>query len=162
SPVASDVPPSAVERETLKRPETEPPILPQPATSVPTTTSPASLGKGFEESFGTRWVVWIGGLALMLGGYFLVRYTIEQGLLGPGVRVFLGGLFASFLIAAGEWTRRQDRVSDRVVLPTANIPSVLTAAGTAVAFATAYAAYALYGFLDASAAFILLGIVALA
>jgi uncharacterized membrane protein len=28
-------------------------------------------------------VVWIGGLALALGGIFLVRYTIEQGLLGP-------------------------------------------------------------------------------
>ncbi|MDP4360588.1 DUF2339 domain-containing protein, partial [Escherichia coli] len=49
---------------------------------------------GFEEKLGTRWVVWIGGLTLALGGLFLVKYSIEAGLLGPGVRVLLGGLFA--------------------------------------------------------------------
>ena len=46
-------------------------------------------------------------------------------------------------------------------LPIANIPAILTAAGTAVAFATVYAAYALYGFLVPATAFILLGLVAL-
>ena len=47
-------------------------------------------------------------------------------------------------------------------VPTAIIPSMLTAAGTTVAFATIYAAYALYGFLVPGTAFVLLGIVALA
>ena len=37
----------------------------------------------FEERLGTQWAVWVGGLALALGGIFLVRYSIEQGLLGP-------------------------------------------------------------------------------
>ena len=46
-------------------------------------------------------------------------------------------------------------------LPSADIPSILTAAGTTVAYATVYAAYALYGFLPPPAAFILLGVVAL-
>ena len=46
-------------------------------------------------------------------------------------------------------------------LPSAHIPSILTAAGTTVAYATVYAAYALYGFLPPAAAFILLGVVAL-
>ena len=40
--------------------------------------------RGFEETIGTRWVVWIGGLTLALGGFFMVRYSIEAGLLGPG------------------------------------------------------------------------------
>jgi uncharacterized membrane protein len=43
----------------------------------------------------------------------------------------------------------------------ADIPSILTAAGTVVAYATVYAAYALYEFLPPGVAFILLGIVAL-
>ena len=116
---------------------------------------------GFEERIGTRWVVWIGGLTLALGGFFLVRYSIEAGLLGPRVRVALGGLFALALLAAGEWTRRKESISDIVALPIANIPAILTAAGTAVAFATVYAAYALYGFLAPATAFILLGMVAL-
>ena len=39
----------------------------------------------------------------------------------------------------------------------ANIPAILTAAGTAVAYATVYASYALYHFVDAPVAFVLLG-----
>ena len=65
---------------------------------------------GFEEQFGTRWVVWVGGVALALGGIFLVRYTIQQGLIGPGVRIALGALLALALIAAGEWSRRSEAV----------------------------------------------------
>ncbi len=116
---------------------------------------------GFEERIGTRSVVWVGGLALALGGFFLVRYSIEAGLLGPGVRTILGGLFACALLAAGEWTRRKESVSGIDVLPIANIPAILAAAGTAVAFATVYAAYALYDFLAPATAFILLGLVVL-
>src|SRR5262249_11046575 len=69
--------------------------------------------------------------------------------------------FALALLAAGEWTRRKESISQFAALPIANIPAVLTAAGTAVAFATVYAAYALYGFLVPATAFILLGLVAL-
>jgi uncharacterized membrane protein len=125
-----------------------PPPLPQP-------------GPGFEERIGTRWVVWVGGLTLALGGFFMVRYSIDAGLLGPGVRTLLGGAFALALLASGEWTRRQESISAIEALPIANIPAILTAAGTAVAFATVYAAYALYGFLAPATAFILLGMVAL-
>src|SRR5216683_2532919 len=125
-----------------------PPPLPQPE-------------PGFEERIGTRWVVWVGGLTLALGGFFMVRYSIDAGLLGPGVRVLLGGAFALALLAAGEWTRRKESISTIEALPIANIPAILTAAGTSVAFATVYAAYALYGFLVPATAFILLGMVAL-
>src|SRR6202022_1992160 len=116
---------------------------------------------GFEERLGTRWVVWVGGLTLALGGFIMVRYSIEAGLLGPGVRTLLGGLFALALLTAGEWTRRKEEISAIEALPIANIPAILTAAGTAVAFATVYAAYALYDFLAPASAFILLGLVAL-
>src|SRR5436853_4505875 len=91
----------------------------------------------------------------------MVRYSIEAGLLGPGVRRILGGLFALALLAAGEWTRRKESITDIEALPIANIPAILTAAGTAVGFATVYAAYALYDFLAPATAFVLLGLVAL-
>jgi len=135
------------------RAEIASPSPPQPA--------PQPADPGLEEQLGTRWVVWIGGLTLALGGFFLVRYSIEAGLVGPRVRIFCGGLFALALLAAGEWTRRKESISDIVALPIANIPAILTAAGTAVAFATVYAAYALYDFLAPATAFILLGLVAL-
>ena len=132
-----------------------------PTSVVPGAVDPPPPKIGFEERFGTRWVVWVGGIALALGGIFLVRYSIEQGLIGPGVRIMLGALLAAALIAAGEW-RRTERQLSLPGVQSANIPSVLTAAGTTVAYATIYAAYALYGFLPPAAAFIFLGVVALA
>jgi uncharacterized membrane protein len=117
---------------------------------------------GFEERFGTQWVVWVGGLALALGGFFLVRNSIQQGLIGPSVRVLLGVLLAIALIAVGEWTRRNERTRGIAGLPSAHIPSILTAVGTTIAYADVFAAYALYGFLGPAAAFLLLGMVALA
>ena len=116
----------------------------------------------FEERLGTQWAVWVGGIALALGGIFLVRYSIEAGLLGPGVRVVLGALLALALIAAGEWARRTERLAGISGLPSAHIPSILTAAGTVVAYADIYVSYALYDFLNPGLAFILLGVVALA
>ena len=146
APVAEDQ--TAAPTGTVGGATAAPPPLPQP-------------GPGFEERIGTRWVVWVGGLTLALGGFFMVRYSIDAGLLGPGVRTLLGGAFALALLASGEWTRRQESISAIEALPIANIPAILTAAGTAVAFATVYAAYALYDFLAPATAFILLGMVAL-
>lgn len=140
-----------------------PPPQPPPATPPETAPSPRPGGAlGLEELLGTRWVVWIGGLALALGGIFLVQYSIEQGLIGPAARIALGALLAAALIAAGEWLRRREAPDAAARLPIAHIPSILTAAGTVVAYATAYAAYALYGFIDGGVAFILLGAIALA
>ena len=56
----------------------------------------------------------------------------------------------------------RDRASASPTADNAHIPSILTAAGTTVAYATIYAAYALYDFLVPGTAFVLLGIVALA
>ncbi|MGX7742294.1 DUF2339 domain-containing protein [Rhodopseudomonas parapalustris] len=169
APQAAKAPPAAVNEAPLA-PDVEPvPELaatiaaaqPSPPKMTPVATAPEPEKPGFEERIGTRWVVWVGGLTLALGGFFMVRYSIEQGLLGPGVRVLLGGLFALALLIAGEWTRRKESVAQLAALPIANIPAILTAAGTAVAFATVYAAYALYDFLVPATAFILLGLVAL-
>jgi uncharacterized membrane protein len=146
--IAPAMPPETAEHAASGAAAAPPPPLPQP-------------DRGFEETIGTRWVVWIGGLTLALGGFFMVRYSIEAGLISDEVRIALGGLFALALLAAGEWTRRKESISSIAALPVANIPAILTAAGTAVAFATVYAAYALYGFLVPATAFVLLGLVAL-
>src|SRR4051812_36144554 len=157
----------AAEAEAAYAARQAPPITPEPesrseAPTPPPPPPPPEAQPGFEERIGTRWVVWVGGLTLALGGFFMVRYSIEAGLLGPGVRTILGGLFALALLGAGEWTRRKESISEIAALPIANIPAILAAAGTAVAFATVYAAYALYDFLAPASAFILLGIVAMA
>lgn len=171
APIAPPIVPETATPESAERAASTPPPLP-PAGSryretvdgdIPETPAEpaAQAGPGFEERIGTRWVVWVGGLTLALGGVFLVKYSIEAGLLGPEVRVLLGGLFALGLLAVGEFARRKESLSSIAPVPIANIPAILTAAGTAVAFATVYAAYALYGFLAPPVAFVLLGAVAL-
>lgn len=127
----------------------------------PTSVPPSPAGPGLEEQLGTRWVVWIGGLALALGGIFLVRYSIEEGWIGPAVRVALGALLGVALVGAGEWLRRRESGIGVAGLPAAHIPSILTAAGTTASYATVFAAYDLYGFVSPATAFVLLGIVAL-
>ena len=159
--------PPSITPSTPPIPPAEPAAAPPPAAEPVAPQTPPSpppvpaRRPSFEERFGTQWAVWAGGLALVLGGYFLVQYSIEQGWFGPGMRIFCGALLAAVLLSAGEWARRTENLSNRIPLPTAHIPSILTAAGTAVAYATVYAAYALYGFLGPAAAFVLLGIVAL-
>jgi len=85
---------------------------------------------GFEETLGTRWVVWIGGLTLALGGFFMVRYSIEAGLLGPGVRTMLGGLsrWRYLRPANGPGARKASRIF--AALADRQHPAILTAAGT--------------------------------
>src|SRR3954471_16207183 len=158
APVASA---SAVEPP---RPAAPPPLSsPPPQAAQPTAAAEPERVVSFEEKFGTRWTVWIGGgVALALGGIFLVKYSIEAGLIGPGLRLFFGALLAAALVTGGEWARRQKQLAGFAAIPAADIPSILTAAGTTVAYATIYAAYGLYGFLDPAFAFVLLGAVALA
>jgi uncharacterized membrane protein len=154
-------PPPVSGADTSPPPEEGAPTTPRP-TSIPPILPPPPALPGLEERFGTRWVVWVGGLALALGGIFLVRYSIEQGWIGPGVRVALGALLGGVLVSAGEWLRRRENLAGMAGLPSAHIPSILTAAGTTVCYATVFAAYALYGFIGPAAAFVVLGIVALA
>src|ERR1700716_1596132 len=97
----------------------EPSVLPEPEPAIaaaspiapPPSPPPTAPTMSFEERLGTQWAVWVGGIALALGGIFLVRYSIEQGLLGPAVRVTLGALLAVALIVAGEWARRPELLS---------------------------------------------------
>lgn len=164
-------PPPVEEAAPAEEPEAPAPVTPEPEQPRPVTSpvpaiqaaapQPAPQGKDFEEALGSRWAVWVGGVALALGGLFLVRYSIEQNLLNPPTRIALGGLFALALIGAGEWLRRRERSFDLMGIPSANVPSILTAAGSCTAFASAYAAYALYDLIGPATTFVLLGLIAL-
>ena len=109
APVTAVIPEEAEEKKKFAtEAEPPPPAEPEEAAALPTPPRPAPRRIGLEERFGTQWVVWAGGIALALGGFFLVRYSIEQGWFGPGARVVLAGIVALALIAAGEWTRRRE------------------------------------------------------
>lgn len=112
-----------------------------------------------ETALGTRWAVWVGGVALAFGGLFLVRYTIESGILGPGVRLTMAGIFGLVLAGAGEFIRRTGFKVPVQGAAGAYIPAILTAAGAFTLFGTIYAAHGIYGFVGPAFAFFLMGLV---
>lgn len=167
SPVAPDeTPADPAAPEAAPAPETptssegfDIPPEPAPASAAAVPSRPR---QSLEEVIGTRWAVWLGGIALAFGGVFLVRYAIEEGWFGPTARIVAGTLFAAALLTAGEWMRRRDAGGPPPILslgglPPAPVPAVLAAAGTLAAFATAYSAHALYEMINAATAFVLLG-----
>src|SRR5882757_4255465 len=123
------------------------PLLPRPA------------WKDWEKLLVENWLVWLGGVALALGGAFLVKLSIDQGWLTPSVRVVLGVLLGFGLSAAAEWVARRDPPSEEDKAPF-YIPAALAAAGATTIFASLYAAHQLYGLLPPPLAFALLALTA--
>ena len=117
--------------------------------------------RGFIDELGARWSVWVGGLALGLGAIFLLRYSIEAGVFSPALRVALTVVLGLGALAAGEWLGRSDPAERSEALSHAYIPGVLTAVGILALFGAVYSSYALYGFIGATLAFGLLGLLSL-
>lgn len=115
-----------------------------------------------ETALGTRWTVWVGGLALAFGAVFLVRYSIESGIFGPGARLTMAATLGLVLVGGGEFIRRTGYRVPVEGSGSAYIPAILTAAGVFALFGTVYAAHGLYGFIGAGPAFLLLGIIGVA
>lgn len=118
--------------------------------------------ESLESRLGARWAVWVGGIALALGGVFMVKYSIDAGLLSPAVRLFMAAIFGLVLIGIGEFVRRRavPLVADE--FQNAMIPGILTAAGAVTLFGVCYAAHGIYGFIGPATAFVLLALVSLA
>ncbi|WP_165220863.1 DUF2339 domain-containing protein [Affinirhizobium pseudoryzae] len=135
---------------------------PEPMVSEGAPASQPKPRESFESRFGARWSVWVGGLALALGGIFLVRYSIDAGLLGPAARLVLATLFGLLLAGAGEVLRRGALPRLPKAYTGAMIPGVLTAAASITLIATTYTAYGVYGFIGATPAFLLLALISLA
>lgn len=94
----------------------------------------------FEQLVGGRLLIWIGGIALVVAGFFLIRHTIEIGLVTPELRMIAAALFGLLLLAGGEYARSRKSLADEP-----RIAQALVGAGIAVLYATAYGSWYLYG-----------------
>lgn len=137
------------------------PAGPEPAQPA-AATAKAAQKPDIETALGTRWAVWVGGIALALGGLFLIRYTIEAGIFGPGVRLSMAAMLGLVLVAVGEFIRRTGFKVPVQGVAGAYIPAILTAAGAFILFGTVYAAHGVYGFIGPALAFTLLGAIGVA
>ncbi|TPK77036.1 DUF2339 domain-containing protein [Mesorhizobium sp. B2-4-12] len=130
--------------------------------AAPAAAAKATRRSDVETALGTRWAVWVGGIALALGGLFLIRYTIEAGIFGPGVRLTMAAVLGVVLVAAGEFIRRTGFRVPVQGAAGAYIPAILTAAGAFILFGAVYAAHGIYGFIGPALAFTLLGAIGIA
>jgi len=139
-------------------------MIPQTAKSAPPSPPPTGGGlKKFEEVLAGRWLVWLGALAIALGGVFLVKYAIDQGLLGPATRVTLGLVLGLALISGGEFLRRRPLQRAISAMRANYVPPALAASGLFTVFASILAAYTLYGLVPPIVAFAaLVGVACLA
>lgn len=112
-------------------PEPAPVLREAPATQKPHTD--------LEQQFGGKAFVWIGGIALALAGFFLVKYSIETGFLTEKVRVVLGLVFGLGLLGGSHVVRRMERLSDGT-----RIAQALAGAGIADLYGSLFAATTLY------------------
>lgn len=129
--------------------------------ATPVDRATARQVESLESRLGARWAVWVGGIALALGGVFMVKYSIDAGLLSPAVRLTLAALFGLLLAGAGEVIRRRAVPVIANEFQNAMIPGILTAAGAVTLFGVAYAAYEIYGYIGTTTAFVLLAMISL-
>lgn len=118
------------------------------------TVDNAAPANDFWRRLRETWMIWLGGGSIGLAGIFMVRYGIEQGLLGPGARVALALLTGVGLHLLAEFLRRRSDSPQ---------PALAALAGGAsiTLFAALLAALHLYQLLSPGLVFLLLALVSM-
>ena len=90
----------------------------QPQQSQPTISRPVTTAANEPPRWQTllldNWMIWLGGVCVALAGIFMVKYSMEVGLLGPRARISLAIFTGTGLHAAAEWLRRRNGGNDPV------------------------------------------------
>ncbi|MEP7172388.1 MAG: DUF2339 domain-containing protein [Aestuariivirga sp.] len=144
-PILAETPVSELKAQVAKTLESVPEKKPKPPR------------QDMEQQLASRWFVWIGGIAIAIGGLLFVKYAYENGLISPSLQIFLGLLLGAALVFAGDTLHRRIPATAEANY----VPAALSAAGLAIAFGSIYAAYALYELVQPTTAFIGLALVAL-
>jgi uncharacterized membrane protein len=132
-----------------------PPVAPPPPPvhETPRVPPPPAIpAKPFdwEAFFGVKLFAWIGGFVLFLGIVFLVKYSFENNLITPAMRVAIGTVVGVGLIVTGWFTAaRNFRVSGQS----------LCATGILVLYGNIFAAHVFYGLIALVPAFVSMAVV---
>ncbi len=133
------------------------PPLPVPSPPPPEPEEPrksALADLNFETLVGGKLPIWVGGIALVFAGFFLVRYTIDAGLFGPGARSITATIFAFAMIAMSEFGGRLPKVGQSFAADP-RLGQSLAGAGIATLYGTLYMAAEIYGLVGVGNAFVL-------
>jgi uncharacterized membrane protein len=106
--------------------------------------SPAS---SLETRIGSRWLLYIGVIAIVVGAAYFEKLAIDYGWIGEGARVLQGAVFGAALIAGGLQFARRGYAA---------YGQVMAGGGGAILYLSTYAAFTLYSLIGRPAAFILM------
>jgi len=126
---------TAAEAKTAPASPPPPPKKPKPTIS-------------WEQQIGARLPVWIGGIALALSGIFLVKYSIDTGLLSPAVRCVMAGILGLLLLGGAQWV-----IARKTVANGERIAQALAGSGIAVLYGALFASGTVYGFFSPTITF---------
>ncbi len=138
--------PKAVPVAAAGQPETAtpppiPPLLPsiEPAVEpeTPAASHPGGSAINWEQFMGVKLFAWVGGLALFLGVAFFVKYSFDNNLVPPELRVAIGFITGLGLLVGG------------VVMSRKNYPALsqtLCATGVVILYAVTFACHSIYKF----------------
>ncbi len=141
TPAPESVPPVEIPAPPVERPE--------PAFEPP---GPAPRRVDWERWLGVRGAAVLGAAVLALAGFLFLKFSIEQGLIPPPVRVILGLLAGLASIVGSESLRR--RAGEYRATADA-----LAGAGVVLLYAAVWAARSLYDLIPAAFAFVLMALV---
>ncbi|MGL1931624.1 MAG: DUF2339 domain-containing protein [Desulfotalea sp.] len=130
-------------------------IAPKIKTEPPEPTAPIQKNENtFFANLLENWMVWLGGSCVGLAGIFLVRYSIEAGLLGPTQRIIAAIISGISLHVLAEWLRRKTGEAH---------PTFAALAGGAsiILYAAMLAALHLYNLLSPGFTFAVLAIISI-
>jgi uncharacterized membrane protein len=153
-PPQVSTPPVVLEPPRPQVPPSAPPLppVPPPPPIVPPPPRPVRVSKpiDWEAFFGVKLFAWIGGFVLFLGIVFLVKYSFENNLITPAMRVVIGTVIGLALIVTGWLTAtRSYRVSGQS----------LCATGVLVLYGNIFAAHVFYHLIELVPAFASMAIV---
>ena len=96
----------------------------------------------------SKLAVWIGGVALLMAGFYMVKYSIDSGWVTPRVRVWITTVFGLLLCGSGVCIGLKAKLSANE-----RIGQALSGAGVACLYFAAYAAVHLYHLIGVSSGF---------
>ena len=131
------------------RVEPPPPPRPEPAPAPALLSRPVATFD-WESLLGLKGAAWLGGIALVIAAAFFAKWTIDQGYVGPEVR--LAGLIAGG-VGCLAWAELSLR---RGFSTTAN---AVSGAGIAILYVAFFAGHSLYGLIPLGLTFALMSLV---
>lgn len=137
---------------------TPPPLKPKAQAPRQVAVKQAAVVEAEEKEAPQDWfskiAIWVGSIALLMAGFYMIKYSIDSGLLTPAVRIWLTTGFGALLCASGFVIGvKSTQVANE------RIGQALSGAGVACLYFAAYAAVHIYSFLTPGQGFVAMLIV---